>query len=81
MDPIGLTGTEGEREGSDAADEYDTYLMQVVGRARKGEADETIVDYLVWVETEHMGLSPSTTTRSRAEAMVSAIREYLTTIT
>ena len=79
-DPIGLAGIDGEWANGAAADEYDAYLMVVVGRIRNGEPHDRIVDYLAQIETEHMGLSPVSTTRPRAEATVAAIREYLESI-
>jgi hypothetical protein len=79
-DPIGLAGPDGEWASSSAADEYDGYLMEVVGLVRNGEAHDEIVAYLMRIETEYMGLRPLPTTRMRAEATVVAIKGYLATI-
>ena len=67
-DPIGLRTSDGGWEGSAAADEYDSYLLHLAGRLQKGEPDGPLVDYLVHVETEHMGLTPTPSARPRAGA-------------
>jgi hypothetical protein len=74
-DPVRLNGSEGGWRRSNAADEYDRYLVQVAGRLRNGEPDNVLVDYLVGIETGHMGLPDSPTARLRAEMTVAAIRE------
>lgn len=74
-DPITLNGSEGGWRRSSAADEYDRYLVLMAGRLLSGEPDGALVNYLVRIETEHMGLVNSSTARSRAEATVAAIRE------
>jgi len=80
-DPIELNGSEGGWRRSNAADEYDRYLFRVAGRLQTGELDGPLVDYLVSIETGHMGLTYSSTARSRAEATVAAIREQLEGLT
>lgn len=80
-DPIGLKAIEGGWEGSDAADEYDDYLLHVAVRLQLGEPDVDLIDYLVGVEMEHMGLSPNPTTRPRAVTTVRAINEYVRGLT
>lgn len=80
-DPIGLSTLEDGWEGSSAADEYDGYLLHLAARLQKGELDERMVDYLVGIETEHMGISLSSSTRSRAVATVAAVREYVGSLT
>lgn len=74
-DPIGLKHLEGDWQESDAADEYDGYLLKVAGMLRNNEPHESAVEYLVWAETENMGLSGGEDTRPRAEAVVKAISE------
>jgi len=74
-DPIRLNGSEGGWRRSNAADEYDRYMLRVARGLQSGEADETLVDYLVGIETTHMGLAETPTLRSRAEATVAALRE------
>lgn len=76
-DPIRLNGSEGGWRRNDAADEYDRYLLRVAGSLQRGEPDVALVDYLVSIETGHMGLVNSPTTRTRAEATVAAIREQV----
>ena len=73
-DPIGLTGIDGSWQNSAAADEYDSYLVKVAGMVRRNEGDDAAVQYLVWVESEHMGMGKSAGTQSRAEATIAAIR-------
>ena len=75
-DPIGLRPAEGW-QASSAADEYDSYLLHVAARLQKDERDADLIDYLVRIETEHMGLRRGDTTRARAAATVAALREYV----
>jgi hypothetical protein len=74
-DPIKLNGADGGWRRSNAADEYDRYLLQVVGRLQSGESNGTLVDYLVSIETIHMRLAATSTSQSRAEATVAALRK------
>ena len=78
-DPIGLSqmGDDHWKDGGGCADEYDSYLLQVAGRLRRGEPDEDTVAYLEEIEMVHMGGGRVATTRSRAEATVAGISEYL----
>lgn len=76
-DPIGLRTLEGGWEDSSAADEYDSYLLHVAARLQNGEAEGPLVDYLVEVETDHMGLTSDASTRPRAVATVASVREYV----
>jgi len=66
-DPIGLAGA--------PADEYDTYLLEAAGMVRRGSTDAEAVNYLVAIESDHIGLGIRDNTRTRAEATVKAIRE------
>jgi hypothetical protein len=70
-DPIGL---DGGWETSAAADEYDGYLLKVAGMVRRNEGDEAAAQYLVWGESEHMGMGVRADTHSRAQATIAAIR-------
>jgi len=79
-DPIGLSGSEGGWRRSHAADEYDRYMRRVVEGLERGESDESLVVYLVSIETRHMGLTETPATRMRAQATVAKIREHLTSI-
>ncbi|MBG7616720.1 hypothetical protein IWC96_15715 [Brevundimonas sp. BAL450] len=78
-DPIGLSqmGSDDWKDGGPCADEYDSYLLQVAGRLRRGEARGNIVAYLEKIEMVHMGGGRLATTRTRAEATVAAIAHYL----
>ena len=76
-DPVGLNGAEGGWQRSDAADEYDRYMLRVAGGLQSGEPAGALVDYLVGIETGYMGLTGTPTARTRAAATVGAIREYV----
>lgn len=80
-DPIGLQTLEGGWKGSNAPDEYDGYLLQLAARLQKGEAEEPLVDYLIQVEIEHMGLMANPSARPRALATVIAVRDYVRHLT
>jgi len=81
-DPIGLREmSNGDwQDGGTCADEYDAYLIQVVGRLRRDDPAAEVFAYLEDTEVGHMGLSRSPTTSARATATVEAIRDYLATI-
>lgn len=75
-DPIGLLRAGqnwGDKDCLPFANEYDRYLIYAAGQLRRGVADSEIADYLVQIETEHMGLSPSQGSFERAECVVAAI--------
>ena len=75
-DPIGLMGSKSNWDDEDCqsfADEYDNYLMQAAGQLLRGVADSQVVEYLVQIESEHMGLGVRTGSRARAEQVVAAI--------
>src|SRR5579864_5728402 len=76
-DPVGLNGSEGGWQRSDAADEYDRYMRRVAEGLQDGEPDDALVDYLVSIETGHMGLTRESTARTRAQATVSAIHKHV----
>ncbi|WP_219893417.1 hypothetical protein [Aquisediminimonas profunda] len=80
-DPIGLASMEGGLESSGVADEYDGYLLHVAARLQNGEPDRAVVDYLVGVELDHMGLSRTASTQTRAAATVAALRTYVESLT
>ena len=42
---------------------------------RMNELDKTIIDYLVEIETDHMGLNLVEGVRDRAKAVITAIRD------
>jgi hypothetical protein len=66
-DPIGVAGV------PQARDEYDSYLPQVFRMVVDGVSRERIVDHLVNVESEYMGLTAS---RSRAERAVDCLLDW-----
>jgi hypothetical protein len=66
-DPIGLSGLA-------PADEYDGYLLKVAGMVCRNEDDDAAAQYLVWAESEHMGMGVRADTQSRAEATIASIR-------
>ena len=75
-DPIGILARGEPWQNHPAADEYDGYLLEAVGRiGSSGEADAAA--FLVWVEAEHMGLKDDLGSRDRAERTVRSIRSYL----
>ena len=76
-DPIGVLAPGEPWHGDACADEYDGYLLAVVGLLQNGGAEREAADYLVWVETANMGLDPTPGTRARAERTVRAIAAYL----
>ena len=71
-DPIGLNDLEDRPD-----DEYDSYLLQAVGRLWNGASEVDGADYLVGIETEHMGLSHKRDVRKRAADVVSALNNYI----
>ena len=66
-DPIGLRElSEGDWQDDGAcADEYDGYLLQVVGRLRRGDPTAEVIAYLEDTEVGHIGLTRSPTTGAR----------------
>jgi hypothetical protein len=75
-DPIGVGGP----DDGWPADEYDTYLLQAAGQLWNGQSDEEVADYLVKIETEHMGLEAVPGIRQRASDVVKSIRGYVETL-
>ena len=48
--------------------------MRVADSLQRGEPDDVLVDYLLGIETGHMGLADTRAARLRAETTVAAIR-------
>lgn len=71
-DPIGLRGLD-----ADVEDEYDSYLLQAAGRTWNGASEDELVDYLISVETEHMGLGEGRGIRTRGRAVAKALADYV----
>ncbi len=77
-DPIGIRSFGYDDWKSDAADEYDRYILHVVSMLHSGRTPEQAVTYLNWVGSEYMGLGAITTEANLASvATVDAILEYL----
>lgn len=81
-DPIGLlaeggyhTGQWTDEANQRIADEYDHYMKTAAVLLRDGATAAQVVDYLVQIEAEHMGLGVAPTTLARAEAVVAAISD------
>jgi hypothetical protein len=74
-DPIGLQVV---RDQCD--DEYDRYLLEVVARLERGDATQSVANYLVTMAGENMGLGQSPSALIRASATVAAIKAYLETL-
>ena len=66
-DPIGVAGYPGAR------DEYHAYLPHVFRLVLDDAGKDTIIDYLVSVETDRMGMRPN---RARAERAAVALLEW-----
>jgi len=66
-DPIGVSGV------PQARDEYNAYLPQVFAMLLESKDRETISAYLVRVEEERMGLTPS---KPRAEEVADVLLDW-----
>lgn len=81
-DPIGLLRPGQRWDEADAlpfADEYDRYLAEAAGMLRRGASDQETVDFLVGIETGHMGLTGGSDAHKRdahkrAESTVAAMK-------
>ena len=72
-DPIGVGGA----DHGWPADEYDAYLLNAAGQLWNGRSDEEVADYLVYIETEHMGLTAVPNIHPRALDLARTIRSYV----
>ena len=79
-DPIGLMAPEGffpgkwdQEANRSFADEYDSYLISAASQLRRETPREQVIEYLIEIETQHMGLGENASTRERTEAVVTAI--------
>lgn len=75
-DPIGVGGP----DHGWPADEYDTYLLQAAAQLWNGNSDEAVADYLLNIETEHMGLTAVPGIEARALEVAKAIHDYVGTL-
>lgn len=78
-DPIGLLGTkEYWSDHPEFANEYDSYLLQVVTRFSYHSSVDDVAAYLDQISTEHMGLGQShAASRAAALRTATAIKTYL----
>ena len=76
-DPIGLA-FDGAAPNERCADEYDGYLLHVVGMILRGASKDEATTYLTSIESGHMGLS--VLHEQAAAATSSAITDYLTSL-
>lgn len=53
-DPIGVAALEDW-----PSDEYNSYAMRIFSMLNSGASIDDVTKYLLWAETENMGLSPS----------------------
>jgi hypothetical protein len=75
-DPIGLKDNR-----KDCDDEYDTYLVQSLSMAVRGNGVQQIAEYLARAESEHMGLGAADVVRVQkvAQEVVNVAKKWLTT--
>jgi hypothetical protein len=76
-DPIGMLADGEEWDQKSFADEYDSYLLTAAGHLRRDSNLDKAVDYLVRIESDHMGLGLRPSSRSRAEATARALLDYV----
>jgi hypothetical protein len=79
-DPIGLLAKGEPWDHQPFADEYNRYLLRVASGLRRSWSATEAVEYLVEIESEHMGLGVRPSTRARAQATVREIHEYIKSI-
>jgi hypothetical protein len=53
-----VLNTDWDPIGGCPEDEYDDYVGKVAAMLREQASDQAVIDYLRWVETVHMGISP-----------------------
>jgi len=76
-DPIGLARPDGTSDNA-CADEYDSYLLQVVAMLGAGGSEQDASDFLTDIASRHMGLSQ--VNREAAEATAKALAEYVASL-
>lgn len=70
-DPIGLNN--GNAPPTETIDEYDVYLLQAAAMSQDGASPETIADWLMTIEAEHMALGRQANALKRAARTAEAI--------
>ena len=68
-----LNGSEGGWQRNHAADEYDRYMRRVAEGLQTGEEETSVVNYPVGIETAHMGISPTSESRSNRRRRPKAV--------
>ncbi len=76
-DPIGLAPN-GSAPDEGCVDEYDRYLLHVVGMISSGRSEDEATAYLIGIESEAMGMS--FVNAQAAAATSHAIVEYVTSL-
>jgi hypothetical protein len=71
-DPIGLYGLENTPD-----DEYDSYVLQAVGRLWDGATEDEVTDFLIGIEADYMGLGHRDGIKERARGVVRALGGYV----
>ena len=75
-DPIGLLPSAkswDDVDNSSFAGEYDSYLISAASQLVGGALPEDVIEYLVQIETEYMGLGEDPSTKLRATSLVGAM--------
>ncbi|MCO6184822.1 hypothetical protein [Rhizobium sp. L1K21] len=80
-DPIGIRQLNDIDWRTNAADEYDTYLLRAAHLLMRGETPEGVAQYLDQIGSENMGLGPVNAASHQAslrtaEAIVSYLRVW-----
>lgn len=76
-DPIGIREMNDDAWQNGAADEYDSYLIEVADGLLSGWSADQAIDYLVSIERDHMALGEHPTARERAATTVDAIAAHI----
>jgi hypothetical protein len=75
-DPIGLLGQSDAWNEKPFADEYDGYLLQALGKLRNGHSIFDIVEFIVSIEIETMGLNEHPSQKGTAQKVAMALALY-----
>ena len=73
-DPIGILEKGEVWDHQTFADEYDTYLMKAAGMLRQKSPLVDVENYLIQIESEHMGLGKHPFQRRRIRKVIDAIQ-------
>ena len=75
-DPIGLLPNGkswDDVDNSSFAGEYDSYLISAASQLGGGALPKDVIEYLVQIEIEYMGLGEDPSTKQRAKSLVGAM--------